>query len=204
MTMTSTNPMTLRRSGRTVHHVMGIALALLVVLLAAGPASADLQFDSVGMSINEAPRLDTNPNSPTFGHPLTNPDGTFVDPLFDRQAGGHPDLSVFFKVHTGSDGVPAEAVRDVDVDLPDGLVGNPTGILTCSPADLVNYPGAGGADCSASSQVGVAEITAWPSGGLTHVKVGVFNLSHGPDVPAVFGFNFTNVVGIISARVLSG
>jgi hypothetical protein len=204
MTMTSTNTMTLHRSPLVVRRVMGVVLALLVVLLAAGPARADLQFDSVGMSINEPPRLDTNPNSPAFGHPLTNPDGTFVDPLFSRQAGGHPDLSVFFKVHTGSDGVPAEAVRDVDVDLPDGLVGNPTGIPTCSPADLVNHPGAGGADCSPSTQVGVAEIVAWASGGLVHVKVGVFNLSHGPDVPAVFGFNFTNVVGIISARVRPG
>jgi hypothetical protein len=204
MTMTNTNTLTLRRSPRTVHRMMGVVLALLMVLLAAGPARADLQFDSVGMSINEPPRLDTSPNSPAFGHPLTNSDGTFVDPLFDRQAGAHPDLSVYFKVHTGSNGVPAEAVRDVDVDLPDGMVGNPTGVPTCSPADLVNRPGAGGADCSASSQVGVAEIIAWASGGPVHVKVGLFNLSHGPDVPAVFGFNFTNVVGIIKARVRPG
>jgi hypothetical protein len=210
--MTSTNPRTLHRSLCAVHHLVGIGLALLVALLAAGPASADLQFDSVGMSINQPPRmhseLDTNPSSPTFLHqiqrPDVNSDGTFVDPLFDRQAGGHPDLSVYFKVHTGPDGVPSEAVRDVDVDLPDGLVGNPTGIPTCSPANLVNEPGAGGADCGMGTQVGVAEITAWATGGLTHIKVGVFNLSHGPDVPAVFGFNFSNVVGIIKARVRPG
>jgi hypothetical protein len=211
MTMT-TITMTVHHSARTVRRLMGVVPALLVVLLAAGPARADLQFDSVGMSINEPPRmhsqLDTNPGSPTFlqqiQRPDVNSDGTFVDPLFDRQAGGHPDLSVFFKVHTGSDGVPSEAVRDVDVDLPDGLVGNPTGIPTCSPAKLVNKPEAGGADCGVGTQVGVAEIAAWASGGLTHVKVGVFNLSHGPDVPAVFGFNFTNVVGIITARVRPG
>jgi hypothetical protein len=214
MTMTKTTTMTLHRAARTVRRLMGVvsALLLLVVLLAAGPARADLQFDSVGMSINEPPRmhseLDTNPSSPTFlrqiQKPDVNSDGTFVDPLFSRQAGGHPDLSVFFKVHTGSNGIPTEAVRDVDVDLPDGLVGNPTGIPTCSPADLVNFPGAGGADCGMGSQVGVAEIVAWAGGIVTHVKVGVFNLSHGPDVPAVFGFNFTNVVGLITARVRPG
>jgi hypothetical protein len=213
MTMTSTTPMSLHLSRRAARIVVGTAFAFLVVLMVASAARADLAFDDVGVSINEPPKLhlevDTDPSHPRFGElviprPDVNPDGTFVNPVFSRQAGAHPDLSIYFKLHAGQDGVPTEAVRDVDVDLPEGMVGNPTGIPTCSPANLVNHPGAGGADCAPGAQVGVAEIATSVGGGANHIKVGVFNISHGPDVPAVFGFNFLNVIGIINARVRPG
>jgi hypothetical protein len=211
MTMTSTNPMTFHLSRRAARFVAGAALTFLVVLMAAGSARADLAFDDVGVSINEPPKLhselDTTPGSPTFVHqiqrPDVNSDGTFADPVFSRQAGAHPDLSFFFKFHTGSDGVPVEDVRDVDVDLPKGLVGNPTGVPTCRSAEVIN-PGAGGANCAKEAQVGYAEIAAWSQGGPQRIKVGVFNIDHGPDVPARFGFNYTGVVGLITARVRPG
>jgi hypothetical protein len=211
MIMTSTNPMTLRLSRRVACFVAGAALTLFVALSVAGSARADLAFDSVGVSISEPPTLhlevDTTPGSPTFGRlipePDVNDDGTFVDPLFSRQAGAHPDLSLAFKVKTGSDGLPVEGVRDVDVDLPKGMVGNPTGVPTCRPADLIN-PGAGGANCAMGAQVGTAEIVAWASGGRQEINVGLFNIAHGPDVPAQFGFNFSGVIGLITARVRPG
>jgi hypothetical protein len=211
MTMTSTNPMTLDLSRRAARFVVGTALAFLMVLLAASAARADLAFESVGVSVDNPPQLhselDTNPASRTFldqiQRPDVNPDGTFVDPVFSRQAGAHPDLIVAFKVKTGSDGLPVEGLRDVDVDLPKGLVGNPTGVPACNPAELVN-PGVGGANCAMGAQVGVAEIVAWATGGRQQIKVGVFNIAHGPDVPARFGFNFAGVVGLITARVRPG
>jgi hypothetical protein len=210
MTMTNTNPMTLHLSRRAARLVAGAAMTLLLVLLAVSSARADLAFDSASVSIDEPTRLhlevDTDPASPTFGLPVSkpdiNPDGTFADPIFTRQAGAHPDLTVAFKVHTGPSG-PTEAVRDVDVDLPQGMVGNPTGVPTCRPADLAN-PGQGGASCAMGAQVGVADITAWGGAGRGGVSVGVFNIAHGPDVPAQFGFNYAGVVGIITAHVRPG
>jgi hypothetical protein len=211
MIMTSRIPMTFDLSRRTARLVAGIAMMFLLALVAVSSARADLAFDSVGVSINEPPRLhselDTNPSSPTFlrqiQRPDVNPDGMFVDPEFSRAAGTHPDLTVAFKVHTGPDGLPVEGVRDVDVDLPKGMVGNPTGVPACRPADLIN-PGVGGANCAMGAQVGVAEIVAWASGGRQEIKVGLFNIAHGPNVPAQFGFNFSGVIGLITARVRPG
>ncbi|MCW2996322.1 MAG: hypothetical protein JWQ18_3817 [Conexibacter sp.] len=202
--MTSTTSMTLHPSRRAARFVVGAALAFLVVLLAASSARADLAFDSVGVALNQPPAINVgDPANPYDDFPYVNADGTFVDPLFSRQAGAHPDLTVAFKVHTNPDGTPAEGVRDVDVDLPKGLVGNPTGVPTCRPADLVN-PGAGGANCAMGAQIGVAEIVGWASGGRSQVTVGVFNIAHGSDVPARFGFNYSGVIGLVTARVRPG
>ena len=185
------------------------ALVLLVVFGAPRSARADLILDEVSAELNQPPemekKLDLDPSSPTFFQevevPKVNPDGTFVDPRFDRQAGGHPDLSVYFKVAArSSDGAPAEGVRSLVVDLPAGMVGDPTGTATCSPAAL-SSPGNGGAKCPVESQVGVAEVRVWGSAGPFSVVVGIFNISHGTDVPARFGFNYAGVVGLIGSEV---
>jgi hypothetical protein len=201
--------------GRFNRLVFGSALALLIGLFAASAASAAL-FESVGVSIDRPPaiekKFDEDPFSPTFLQtielPVVNHDGTFVDPEFERQAGSHPDLSVAFRIRPTTPGpvgssLPAEAVKDVDFDLPEGMVGNASGIPTCSPEGLANS-GVGGAHCPTGSQVGIAELVAWAQGGPQRFRIGLFNISHGPDIPARFGFNFANVVGLITAHVRPG
>ncbi|HEU5106153.1 MAG TPA: hypothetical protein VFU11_09950 [Solirubrobacterales bacterium] len=193
--MTNSNTFSPRLSAKLL---LSLAMALLAMLAVAGSARAALQFDQVGVDFNEPPVL--NPD----GSPVVNADGTFVKPAFNRQAGSHPDISVFFKVATGSDSLPIEAPKVVEADLPPGFVGNPNGIPTCPAADLIN-PGQGGANCSMESQVGVVEITAWAStGSQQRIFVGLFNMAHGPDVPARFGFKYSAVVGLLTARVRPG
>lgn len=185
--------------------IAAASLSLLLVLLVATSARADLAFDSVGVSIDNPPAVNLNdPDDPNDDFPVVNPDGTFADPAFNRQAGAHPDLTVAFKVRTGPDGLPVESMHNVELDLPAGMVGNPTGVATCSPEALSNS-GVGGADCPVASQVGTAEIDAWSStASPQRINIGVFNIAHGPDVPAKFGFKFSSVVGIITARVRPG
>jgi len=99
-----------------------VALALLAV----SDARANLQFSEAGVS-------------------LTGPDGTF-----DRQAGDHPDLTVHAAVPESTapnDGTtfpgPPEGLRTVDLDLPLGLVGNPTAFHMASterPTPSTNRP----------------------------------------------------------------
>ncbi len=197
----------IRNDGNRLVAVGVVVMATLMGLLlwSASNASAALTFDRVGVALNEAPRIDDRgtPQDTSDDQPLTNGDGTFVDPIFTRQAGAHPDLVVDFKVHTGPDGQPTEGVRDVELDLPKGLVGNPAVVPTCSPVELSN-PGQGGARCSRASQIGEAEITAWASGGRTEIHVGIFNIDRGVNDPARFGFNFAGVVGLITAHVRPG
>jgi hypothetical protein len=185
----------------------------------AGAAKADLQLEDVSVSLNQPPQtkeeLDLEFGSPTFFQkitvPVTKANGEFVDPPFDRQAGGHPDLSLTFRVAAGADPWPAEAFHDLETELPKGLFGNLSGIPAC-PAGLLVSPdlNRAGSDCPAETQVGVAEIWAWAGaggagggesnvGGLT--TVGIYNITHGTDTPARFGFNFTKVVGLITAGV---
>ncbi|HEX3240538.1 MAG TPA: hypothetical protein VHR18_10445 [Solirubrobacterales bacterium] len=196
--MTNTTNTHARLSGKMITLLLILTAAFLITLAVTASAEAALQFDKVSLGFNEPPAL--NPD----GTPVLNADGTFVDRTFNRQAGSHPDLSFFFKDHTGNDSLPVEAPKDIEVDLPLGFVGNPNGIPSCLPADLQN-PGQGGADCGAETQVGVAEIEAWASSGTkAQIIVGLYNVAHGPDVPARFGFKFSSVVGLITARVRPG
>lgn len=207
--MTNTTVKTLT-SGRPVRLVTTTAFALLLVLLMTGSARADLQFESVGVSIDQPPKIQKEAKLvfEPFPHfedfPFVNSDGTFVDPDFERRAGSHPDLKVAVSFARDADDVPLEAAKDVEVDLPNGLIGNPNAQPTCSPQDLLNT-GAGYSKCPLASQIGYAEVdTAGPGGSVQVFIVGIFNIAHGPDVPAKFGFNIRNVIGLVTARVRPG
>jgi hypothetical protein len=173
-----------QRNWRTSRVASAIVLAAALLTLAfAASARADLSFDSVGFDLTE-------------------------DGAFSRQAGSHPDFTTSFSLTVNPDAVvegkpspgPDEMIHSADVDLPPGLVGNPTGIVSCDPRDFA-IPGAGQSLCPLASQVGAAEATFVGDSGVQTYIVGVFNLAHGPAVPARFGFNVFGSVAIIDARV---
>ena len=172
----------MNRLGKRALVVVVVAL-LGAVLGQAASAQAAFEFESVGVSMSDA------------------------DGQFTRQAGGHPDFTFSFSLpidtereiggEPAPDG-PAESAHTIELDLPPGLVGDPTGIATCKPLELAN-PAGGKAACPIASQVGTARIvTSGPQ------IVGIYNIAHGPDVPALFGFNVLGVVNLISARVRPG
>ncbi|WP_445151754.1 hypothetical protein [Baekduia sp. Peel2402] len=157
-----------------------------LMCLQVGSAQADFHFESVGVQL------------------------TGADQNFSRQAGGHPDLTFSFAAAYDANAViggepspgPAEAAHAIDLDLPPGLVGNPVGLATCDPVDL-GIPARGGAKCPPASQIGIARVVTQGAGTESH-KVGIYNIAHGPDVPARFGFNVLNVVNLVDARVRPG
>jgi hypothetical protein len=171
--------------GRRIARILAGAALLVLLLLQSSTAMADLHFEQA--SIN-----------------LTGPDGRF-----SRQAGAHPDLSVNLAIPIDPDAqvegrtgpAPAEAVHEVDVDLPVGFVGNPEAISQCPVARLVNG-GKGSPDCPVVSQVGIAKVdTFLSSTPHNSFTVPVYNLEHGFDVPARFGFEFSGAVALIDAHV---
>jgi hypothetical protein len=171
----------------TPRFVVSSLLLLALSLAYASTAHASLEFEHVG-----------------FG--LTGPDGKF-----SRQAGAHPDFTTTIDFAVDPNAVidgrvtpgPSEAVHAVDVDLPNGFIGNPEAAETCEPVDLAN-PGLGGPNCPIGAQIGVAEGVTVGFGGPVVFKVGLYNLAHGPDVPARFGFNYAGAVSTIDARVRPG
>jgi hypothetical protein len=184
----------LRRKG-----LIAVAACLVLGAVAAPSASADLEFESVGVNLTETPKL----NPETFEYPEFGP--------FLRQAGAHPDFTFSFALPIDPDiefgGVksagPRESVHEVELDLPPGFVGNPTGIATCTPLALAS-PGRGGSLCPVASQVGFVEAVTATQGGQVPFIVGLYNIAHGPNIPARFGFNYLGAVSFVSARVRPG
>ncbi len=90
-----------------------------------------------------------------FDLTFTNEDGSPV-----TQAGSHP-YAVTTKLHFNSEmdpkygEVPVEQVKDLEVRLPEGLVGEPTAVPQCSNADFADFdPGRSLPACPDSSGVG--------------------------------------------------
>src|SRR3982750_2446153 len=131
-------------SRRSIHIVVAAALTLLTMLMATNSARAALPFAEVGISLDQPPRIQkdaklvTEPCCHYEDFPYVNGDGTFVAPDFQRQAGSHPDMTVEMAFPQDADNVPLEAAKDVEFDLPGGMVGNPAVLPTCAPQDLLN------------------------------------------------------------------
>src|SRR5215218_6133501 len=173
-----------RRTGAQLRRlVFGVVM---VMLLAAGTAKASLRFDTSTFDLSQSGQ-------------------------FSRQAAAHPDFTVNLSFPVNPNAVvdgqiapgPDESVHSVDVDLPAGMIGNPNAVAECDPRDFAR-PGTGYAFCPLSTQVGYAEVRVDGDSGPGTAVVGVFNLSHGPDVPARFGFNYIGTVAIIDGRVRPG
>lgn len=85
--------------------------------------------------------------------------GAFTTSVSDTRAGAHADVGLRFTVE--EDGAPPTAtdLRDVIVDLPAGVLGDPSHFVTCPPERVIDNVN----PCPAASQVGeFAAITEGP------------------------------------------
>jgi hypothetical protein len=159
----------------TTRLVASVALALVLGLAAmAAPAGAKLTLTDAWVS-------------------ATGSDGTF-----SRQAGAHADLRSHIEfAYDHATGLLAESPKDIRVDLPPGVVGNPKATPTCSQ-DLLVRPGDLNPYCPPETQIGIAYIGDVPGG---EAKTPVYNLEHSADVPGLFGINFLGVPVFIQPQV---
>ena len=123
----------------------------------------------------------------------------------DRQAGGHPDIETHFTISSHIDPVtglaPDANIKDVTVDLPKGLIGNPSAVPTCPDAKLSDV---GHASCPANTQVGFVSVTSVYGFGQPDPlieSVGLYNADPPPGVAARFGFNILNTVVVLDAQL---
>ena len=200
---------------------------LTVDLTARGPPAAVVApggtlvtgFDVTGGGAGDATTVDPTlvaSSAPGFGFDAL--DGQVSsdaagDPL--TQAGGHPysaSVSVDFNTVNNpaplvGDLWPVEPVKDVFTDLPAGFIGNPTGVDTCTAAELANGASTQALPlCPATSQVGTAMLRFNGGGSIANAygPVPVYNMVPPPDVPARFGFNVLGSVVVLDATVRSG
>jgi hypothetical protein len=120
---------------------------------------------------------------------------TSVEGRFSRQAGAHPD----FVTQLGF--TNDENVRDIEVGLPPGMIGNPNALAYCTTQDLNGPPGVGqeNARCADASQVGIVEIAFEPNAPFDSYPL--FNIVPPKGLPALFAFNVASVIIRLEPKV---
>jgi hypothetical protein len=178
------------------------ALALaLTVAGTPGASAADCPFTAFGPAdqfgiCNFDGAVSRNPSDP----------GATTDAF--TQAGGHPySLSIQIELNTATDSVngpdwPIDPVKNLIVNSPPGLIGNPTVMAQCTMDQLAD-PNAR-PQCSPDSQVGVINIVTPLGQAFRFPAFPVFNMVPPPGVPARFSFNFGGTVISLDAEVRSG
>jgi hypothetical protein len=144
-------------------------------------ASADFGFSKVGAQLDESGSVAT---------------GVY------RQAGAHPDFvtDIEFEADPAT-GMPAESVRDIEFDLPPGLVANPTATPRCSIGEFF-ATGFTEPTCKAESRVGTVEVDImYENHASFHNVLGLFNLDAPGNSPAQLGFRTESVPVFLTPRI---
>ncbi len=197
----------------------GSTFNLFVDIAPAATGLRTMRFDVSGGGAGSARTYDPvriTPAEPEFG--IDAFDGLVSDEngaLF-TQAGGHPyEYTTFiqFNTHTDprpifGDRQPVEPIKDILVDLPPGLVGNPRPLEKCTAAQLM---GSGEGvfkkpTCPVGSQVGKVAVHAPAREIVTLVKqhhAALYNMVPPEGSPARFGFAVMGTLVYLDAELRS-
>jgi hypothetical protein len=158
-----------------------VPLALLLALMLSGSAGA------FGIS--------------AFSGSLTDPSGSEL-----TQAGAHADLTttIHFNVVNairpeGPFEKTEDNAKDIEVNLPPGVVGDPQATPMCTQEQLLGGPE--GEECPVNSQVGVVTIAYYQGEHGSSFTVPVYNMQPPVNMPAQFGFNVFDILIFVNAKV---
>jgi len=119
--------------------------------------------------------------------------------LSTTQAGAHPDFTTSFSL-SEKEGLPYALTRDVVVELPPGLFGNPEAFPKCTTLQFGTTFETSA--CPQDSQVGSIDISVGGSVTTTYAKEPIYNMpAPGGDVAARFGFYAAAYPIFINVRV---
>jgi hypothetical protein len=200
------------KPGQTV--LVGIAVNV--------PATPEERMNQVSVSgggalgsANVSSPVDISAVPSTFGFQRVDSWFSNANGTLDTQAGSHPySLTVAFSLNNNGNG-PAGEARKITVNLPRGVIGDPTAVPRCTAAQL------NAELCPSDTQVGVdiptlsgAAPFAYPEGERPPIKeffsvlfaptLGVFNMVPPPGVPAQIAFLLTGVGTRINTEVRTG
>ena len=111
-----------------------------------------------------------------------------ADGSVDNRAGSHPyEYVVRFEVNTDAEGEPEGSLRNLIVDPPAGMTGNPLALPRCPAADFEG----GKPRCPGNTQIGVARVKLAEVSEVATVPV--YNLAPRPGVVAELGVSIANI-----------
>jgi hypothetical protein len=176
--------------------LLAASAVLVTMVVGVAPAGAEFGLQAFDGSVTA--------NDPD-GNPAT-PDG---DPY--TQAGGHPyEASTTFKLNiadTPEGPLPDGSLKNASVDLPAGLIGDPTAVPQCdSPTKLLGNVNEPSEVCPLGSIVGVVDVQYSTvddeaQGELLIEHAPIFNMKPPRGVPAQFGFAVLQVPTLLNARL---
>jgi hypothetical protein len=123
---------------RTVKLFVILAVTGILSGLSAAPAGASFGLKGLGFGFEEE---DGSPATQAGSHPFVLTTDLETETILDPKLGEVPDGSL----------------KDLRIEFPAGMVGNPTAVPPCSSADFAHIVN-GGPSCSAASAIGVAEV----------------------------------------------
>jgi hypothetical protein len=122
------------------------------------------------------------------------------------QAGGHPDGSTNFALNRSGSGVLIDGSLDnIVVDLPPGLVGDPTAVAECSAEQFRGTP----LQCPPESQVGVLHLEIQAVPGAENTQSGneriypLYNLEPRKGNAAELGFGYASGEDAVTVRIVA-
>jgi hypothetical protein len=130
--------------------------------------------------------------------------------LSTTQAGAHPDVVLGFRVNTdpstpeapNGTHTPYAEMKNLSVELPPGLLGNPNAVSQCTMLQFESYTTKTGDGCSLGSQVGVINLLI--AGLFGEVVEPVYNMVPPNDnTVARLGFYAANLPNFIDVHVRS-
>jgi hypothetical protein len=144
--------------------------------------------------------------APTLNFTSFSAGGLNADETPSIQAGAHPfELTTAFTFGTVLDPrvgfqVPAGAVKDTVVELPPGVIGDPSATPQCSQNNMNGNPGSFGS-CPTDTQIGYADLEVQFIGPREVKRVPVFNMAPPAGEPAQFAFVIIASVTHIDVQV---
>jgi hypothetical protein len=167
-----------------LQRILGVAaLVAIASAISAASAMADFGIQSFDGSVSNQ---DGTPDTQAGSHPFAASTGFTLNNHFDPTEG-----------RTFTDG----NVKDIQVDVPAGLVGDPTAVPQCTEAQLIT--GLFG-DCPTAAQVG--QFTLYSSDGALQqpVTVPLYSLAPPPGEPAQLGANVVGHMIFIDTQLRTG
>ena len=156
-----------------------LATAAIFLGILATPANAAEEFDKFALESVSA-SLTAN------GHP-------------ENQAGAHADMTIAISLtHNGN--LPYARARDIKIELPPGVIGNPQAVPRCTPDQLGSEPE--DSACPFDSQVGTTRVRVIQPVAGTFIEP-VYNMAppKGSDIVARLGFIAVGWPAFVNIRI---